>query len=200
MARDRRVTLFCEDGAHEAFLRGLFEVLLRARRVRASVDTVSACGGQGRALSELKAWQRAISKGLTAGVPDLLVVMIDANCRGPAKRDEIEQILDPALYPEAVIGCPEPHIERWALADPSAFKQVIGVPPPTDPGKCERGIYKRLLKQSVQRADLPVLGDPMEQLARDLVQAMDLGVAGRRFHELGRLIDEINAVISRWQA
>lgn len=199
MADSRVIHLYGEDRAHEAVLHTLCRVLLARRRVAATVQTQIAAGGQGRALAELKAYQAGVHKGKVVGVPDLLVVMIDANCRGPQKRQEVEDVLDRDLWPAVIVGCPEPHVERWALADPRAFQSIIGVAPPDDPGKCERGVYKRLLRDATRQANLPVLGDPMVQLAPDLIRAMDLEIAARNQPVLGRLIQDLDREIARWK-
>ena len=66
--------------------------------------------------------------------------------------------------------------------------------PPADPGKCERDIYKRLLRQTIQSAGQPILTNEMEY-APDLVLAMDLFRAGKNQASLRHFIDEIRKAL-----
>lgn len=191
----RHVVLFCEDQGHEQLGRALIERLAREAGLSVSVDAPSARGGRGRAISELKIWQRALSLGRLAGTPDLLVVLIDGNCEGVnATRRQIEPQIDPAVCPTSVIGVPDPHVERWLMADAVAFTRLIGAPPPADPGKCGRDVYKKIIRETVERAGVPLLSDVLE-LAPDLVHDMDLFRAGKAQPALGQLIDDLQRAL-----
>ena len=131
------------------------------------------------AISQLKGWQRSFEKGLSVGKPDLLVVVIDGNCIGfQAKHREIERHIQTHVFPKYVIGCPDPHVERWCFADANAFEQVVGSAPPRDPGKCERGVYKKLLRDSLIENGHVILTDEME-VAPDIVRAAELYRVGK---------------------
>jgi hypothetical protein len=163
---------------------------------RLEVTTVSGRGGHGRAVTEFRAWQRASSRGLNLEIPDLLVLMIDANCSGwTQKRRELDENVDTAVFPRFVIGCPDPHIERWCLADPEAVKEVVGTPPLPDPGKCDRGVYKQLLRRTILDAGQPILTNEMEY-APDLVESMDLYRAGKNQPSLRHFVDEIRRALA----
>lgn len=198
MAHDRVIHLYGEDRGHIQFVEPMLRRILREGSVRAVVETRNAQGGHGRAINEFKAWQKATQKGLIAGRPDLLVLVIDANCVGlNQKLRELTSIIDRTVFPEAVIGCPDPHVERWCLADPAAFHHVVGTRPPPDPGKCERNLYKKLLRRAVDEAGLPIVTDVME-IAPELVDAMDLYHAGQTQDALGRFIDDVRRVVLGW--
>jgi hypothetical protein len=153
-----------------------------------------ARGGAGRALLELKAWQSAASR-LDQGAPDLMVIVIDANCQGwSARRTEIAAAVDRSRFPRVVVGCPEPHIERWCLADPQAFTEVVGRAPPADPGKCERDIYKELLRRAIEDAGNIILADPMDH-APELVRAMSLYRAGRTQSSFKHFVNDLTAAL-----
>lgn len=195
MAEPPRVDLFVEDRAHEQFTRALILRLAREVGLRLRIHAVSARGGEGKAISEFSAWQRGFLRSRQQGTPDLLVLVIDANCRGwHDVRHELERSVDSSLVPRRVIGCPDPHIERWYMADPAGFGRVVGTAPPPDPGKCERDLYERLVMDAVRRADLPLLTGT-EDLAPDLVEAMDLYRAGQAQPALRHLVDELRGAL-----
>ncbi|MCB9539293.1 MAG: hypothetical protein H6704_24015 [Myxococcales bacterium] len=148
-------------------------------------------------MEELKVWQRLQSNRLEAGIPDLLVVTIDANSYGPHGRaQQIERVLDRSLFPQAVLGCPDPYIERWAMADPAAFTEVVGCAPPPEPERKSRGLYKDLLHNTMAAANFPVLTTPMQEVAADIVSAMDPYRAGKRRPELGRFISDLRGALT----
>lgn len=186
--------VFCEDAAHEAFVRAL----LRRQgtgSVRARIR--SGRGGRGRATSELRAWFRLLSRGGTE-IPDSACVLVDGNCAGwHQRRKEVAGAIEGHRIPSLVIGCPEPHIERWLMADEAAFARVVGVPPPRDPGKCERGVYKRALEAAVEESRLPVLGDPAAELAPDIVRHMDLFRAGKAHPDLRNFVEDLRMALRR---
>jgi hypothetical protein len=188
------VALFCEDRGHELFTRALVTRLAAEVGIEAHVRTVSATGGRGMALTQLRGWQRSFERGLT-GKPDLLVVVVDGNCTtAQAKKREIEAIISPAVFPRRVVGCPDPHVERWCFADPAAFREVVGADVPPDPGKCERALYKNLLQDSLRAGGQPVLTDSME-VAPDIVRDADLYAAGAAQRSLGMFIDDLRAAL-----
>ncbi len=123
------VDLFVEDQAHEAFIKAMINRLAINEDRSISLQVRSARGGHGRALTELSLYQKVVIEGV-AGLtrPDLLVVAIDANCQkaGAAKR-EIEGRIDASFQDNAIVACPDPHIERWYLADPESFARIIGM-------------------------------------------------------------------------
>lgn len=194
MVKRLRVSLFCEDSGHERFGRAMIERL--ARQEGRSVGIVDRCsrGGKGRALSEFSTWQRA-SSALGTAETDVLVVMIDANCHGWNKmKGAVEEKVDIALFPRHVVGCPDPHVERWCLADPQAFEKAAGRVPEPDPGKCERDLYKHLLLHSIEAAGQIVLADPMD-FAPEIVTEMDLFKAGKAQKSLKHFVDGLKGAL-----
>jgi len=193
----RSIAVYCEDSAHEHFVQPLLQRLATEERAQVRITVQSGRGGSGRAVAEFKAWQyHHLHRG--AARPDLLVLLIDANCCGPNdKRRELMAAVHASVAHEVLLGTPDPPIERWVMADPEAFQQVIGLPAPPDPGKCERGLYKRLLDQTIERSGLLVLASAFNELAPDIVAAMDLYKAGKRRPELRRFIDDVQAALRR---
>lgn len=192
------VDLFAEDRAHELFVSALPRRILGQAGLSFALNVRSAVGGHGRALTELKTYRRAVLKGAAGLVrPDLLVVIIDANCQKSVEaRNAIQGEIVAGAAGEAVIACPDPHIERWFFADPEGFARIIGVDQQPGKRKCERGQYKALLKEAVRRAGhFPTLGGV--EFAEDLVRGMDLHRAGRNEPSLGFLIDSVSAFAAR---
>lgn len=191
-----RVTadLFVEDRAHEEFLKNLLLRLAEEEEVSLVIQIRSARGGHSKALDELSLYQRALLSGVGGlAVPDLLVVAIDANCNSFATaRREIEERIDDSLRDRAVIACPDPHVERWYLADPNSFAQVVGVAPEIGQRKCERDLYKDKLSQAILRAGHPPTLGGIE-FARELVEAMDLYRAGKLESSLKHFVDDAEA-------
>jgi len=187
-----RVVLFCEDAGHELFTRSLLLRLGREADANPRIEAKSAAGGHGRALDELRAYQRAIQRRLLdPSLPDLLVVVIDANRRGSVQREqEVRAIIDPGVFPRFVVGCPDPYVERWCFADPEAFHRVIGVSSPSTSDDRDRATYKGLLKTTILAAGQTIATDPME-FAPDLVKVMDLYRAGKYDVSLGRFVEAL---------
>ena len=147
------------------------------------------------ALSQLRGWQRSFERGLMVGKPDVLIVVIDGNCvTSQVKRREIEAIVLKEVFPSVVIGCPDPHVERWCIADPDAFQRVVGTSARPDPGKCERGAYKKMLRDALLDAKQPILTDEME-IAPDIVREIDLYRAGNTQPSLGAFVEDLQTAL-----
>jgi hypothetical protein len=123
-----RIELFCEDAAHESCARALVRRCGDEEQVAVGVHVAAARFGIPRLKRELGAFQAVVRQ--RAGTPDILVVLIDANRVGVAgRRGEVEDALEPGLFPHVVIGTPDPCVERWLLADPPSFTQLYGREP-----------------------------------------------------------------------
>ena len=186
------VDLFVEDRAHEVFVGALVERIAREEKVALSLQARSARGGHPRALEEFGAYQVLVDKGVLAKrAPDLVVVVIDGNCATPRKKqEEIRRATRPRLLDRVVAGCPNPHVERWFLADPDSFHKVVGCQPVVGPEKCEREHYKRLLAEAVRRGQQPATLGGIE-FAAELVEAMNLYRAGRRDSSLKAFVGDL---------
>jgi len=176
MNRRRVVDLFVEDRAHEELLRPLIERVSAAEEVEVEVRVRSALGGHGRALEEFKLYQRLLEQGAAGGPhPDVVVVGIDGNCITFAeKRKEVVRATHAAFPDRVIAACPDPHVERWYLADPDSFKGVVGHRPTVGRKKCARDHYKKLLADAVRRADQPPTLGGIE-FAREIAAAIDKG-------------------------
>lgn len=195
MPEAKRLVLFCEDDEHEAFVRELVRRLCKEIDLPYSLSAPSARGGHPQALAALRAWQKSLNQ--LGGAPDLLVVLIDANCKGWGQvRQDLVTSVDAERIPNAVIGCPDPHLERWLIADPAAFQEVVGTTAGADPGKCDRTFYKELLARRIAAGTEVVITGPRD-LIPDIIESMDLFQAGKRQPSLKHFIDDLSQAIKR---
>lgn len=191
--------LMAEDAAHEKLLRPLIGRLANDVGVPFEVRVRAARGGRPKVMQELGLYQRSVARGL-AGRPDLLVVAIDANCAPYAQaRRGIERRIRREFRAITVIACPDPHVERWYLADPVSFTEVVGREPRLGKRKCDRDRYKKILADTVAAAGHPVLLGGIE-FAEDLVASMDLYRAGKNEKSLKSFIDDLRARLTAHRA
>ncbi len=192
MSSPLSVDIFVEDRAHEAFLVAMLGRIATEEKVEVLPRVRSGRGGHGRALRELKLYQDLVAKG-TAGTthPDLLIAGIDGNCStfAKAKRD-IQGATRAPFSHRLVVASPDPHVERWYVADPDSFQTVVGRRPSVGRKKCARDHYKRLLAKAVQQAGHPPTLGGIE-FATELVASMDLYRAGRSDRSLKAFVDDL---------
>ena len=151
-------------------------------------------GGHGRAIAEFKLYQRVVVQSTLSNMSaDLVVVAIDGNCSTFADaRRRIQDATDQTLRDRLVIACPDPHIERWYVADPQSFETIVGHRPRVGSKKCVRDHYKQVLADAIQRAGHPVMLGGIE-FASELVESMDLYRAGRKDSSLKAFLDDLRA-------
>jgi hypothetical protein len=156
-------------------------------------------GGHGRAISELKLYQKAVLAQSHESIPKMIIVGIDANCkRFTQASKEIQTNLTSEFVDRTVIACPDPHIEKWYLADSESFCEIIGKQPRTIKAKCERDVYKGLLAETIFMAGHPMTLGGVE-FAEELVNAMDFYRAGRRDPSLKAFISELTSQLKLLQ-
>lgn len=191
------VGYFLEDYAQRDFITSLVERVARDLGIEVAHDVRNATGGKGRAVSELRSYLRDARGGRVQEQP-ILVVAIDGNCTSfQARRKEIEQTGEQTGYRGTLVcAVPDPHIERWYLADAEGFKSAIeGSRPPELPAhKCERGLYKQALRDAFRDADIiPQLGGA--EYAREIVSQMDFFRAGKEDAALKHFLDELRMAL-----
>lgn len=185
-----RVDLFCEDAAHEAFGRAIVERVAADEGVQVSIRVGSARAGVGRLQRELRAYTETTRR--QGGVPDVLVVLIDANTEGPqARRDLIGRVSLDDVFPRHVIGTPDPCVEAWLLADPPSLTARFGqVPSASAPADCDE-LKERLKTLLLDAGETLTQGG--SEFADEIVEAMDLYRAGRADPTLKRLMDDLRS-------
>lgn len=186
------VDIFVEDRAHEAFLVPMLRRIADEEQVVATPRVRSGRGGHGRALAELELYQDLVQKGAAGTTnPDLLIAGIDGNCLTFARaKKAIVAATHAPFSNRLVVACPNPHIERWYLADPESFKDVVGHRPTIGKKKCVRDYYKDALAKVVRKAGHPATLGGVE-FARELVERMDLYRAGRNERSLKAFVDDL---------
>lgn len=187
------IDLIVEDVGHERFVRALVKRVAEEVGVAVTITVLNAQGGRGRATSELVALQHALAAERHTG--DLLIVVIDANCHGAnAVRAEIAASIRRDLFRDAVVGCPDPHVERWYLADLKSLRRSLGVSAKLPKTKCGKAVYKNLLMQALQDAGHVVtLGGA--EFADEIVAEMNLYEAGKADRSLRRFIADVRGAL-----
>ncbi len=190
--------LFVEDHAQEAFLKPLIERVGREEGVHLRVRVRSPQVGAPRALREFQAYQRLLERYEIQPAPDFLVVARDADClRFAQRREEVKEQTSPAWRDRIVVACPDPHIERWYLADPVAVQQALGSPParlPRPARRCARQAYKQALVETVRAAGFtPTLGGI--EHAEALAQRVDLAQPPER--SLRAFVTDLRVILRR---
>jgi hypothetical protein len=188
------VDIFVEDRAHEAFLVPMLQRIAREEDLVVSSRVRSARGGHGRAIAELKLYQQIVETGMPGfSPPDLLLAGIDGNCSTFAKaKKAIEGATHVPFSDRLVAACPDPHVERWYLADPESVKEVVGLRPTIAKKKCVRDYYKHALAKLVSKAGHPATLGGIE-FAQELVERMDLYQAGKNERSLKAFVGDLRA-------
>lgn len=192
------VHLFAEDRAHEEFVKAVLQRLGREAGIEIDLRPQSVRGGHGRTLSEFKEYQKALTEqGVGLAMPDLVVVVIDTNCRKhAAAHREIADAVERDFQSRVAIACPDPHVELWYMADPDAIKKAIGVMPILGRRKCERYYYKQLLVRTIWSAGIPPTLAGIE-FAQEIVKHMDWYVACKRQRSFKYFLDELRPLLGR---
>ena len=192
------VDLFVEDRAHESFLEPLLMRIAREQDqdIEMEIRVRSARGGHSRAIAGFELYQSIVTKSLLGNESaDIVVVAIDGNCSTfPVARRRIQDATVPMLRDRLVIACPDPHIERWYVADPQSFETTVGHRPNVGDKKCARGHYKQILTTTIRQAGHQVILGGVE-FAPELVEGMDLYRAGRNDSSLNAFLRDLRAML-----
>ena len=189
---DIDIDLYCEDVDQESLVGPLVRRIGRECGLTPVVHPRSVRGGKGKVKEQVTARQRALAKGQTGlEMPDLLVVTVDANSAGTGPtRTEVREYVDESLTPRLAVACPDPHIERWYVADPATFSDVTGVDPTLPKQKHSKDLYKNHLRTILDEADIEILIGAHE-IGPDIAANMDLYVAGKTDPGFKLFVDEV---------
>lgn len=195
-----RLLYFVEDGAQEAFIRALVlkAAALTGCHTAAWQHDVRIGRGRGRTFTSFAGFLADVANG-SVGRPDLLVVSVDADCDGAvATRRRLSQIAQKHNYAgPMLIAVPDPHIERWYMADQIALQAVAGCPgaPALPPIRCRKDLFKQRLVQAFQQGGIaPALGGA--EFAEDIVDQMDPHRAGANDSSLDDFFHEARSLFS----
>ena len=192
------VTCVVEDFATENFVRPLITRLATYESLVPSIRFVTSRGGAGTAKAHFRAYQRAHEENLLPnGRPDLLVLVLDCDCRPLAAcRSELDGLVDNGVFADHVIGTPASHVEAWYLADVVSFQTVVGGTPPPPPPRCQKDAHKRRLHDAVLAAGHPITNGGAE-FGPELVDAMDFNRAAAADPTLGAFVEDTRLALRR---
>jgi hypothetical protein len=195
----REISLFCEDSFHERFVGALIKRFQRDYGVAAKVRILSAAGGLPRMHFEFKSFLRDLSRGMSS--PDAVIAVVDANCKEyNGRKAELDKVLGHYPQFEGVVhyAIPDPHIERWMMADERAFQVVFGRGCTLPSAKCEKNKYKKLLLSEIRDSGIdPPLGGL--EYAKDIVEAMDLGRVETSEPSFGKFLSTLKGLFNGWK-
>ena len=193
----RNINLFVEDVAHEDFLAVLIQRLADAHNIEINTRASSVRGGHGKVITELKQYLRDLQH-YKEGLPDLIIVGTDSNCKGLSEREtEINQVTSD-LSDLVISMVPEPHIERWFLLDSEAFKAVFGKGCPSPDQKCEPGRYKNMLLNAIYDATRVPPLDGIERV-EELVNAMNFQRMKQNDISIRRFLTALQRQLRTWE-
>lgn len=182
MSRPWRVVCFFEDIAHERFITALIQRAAEEQKVTPQIKVVNATHGS-KVWPEFRQYLREL-KAEWETLPDVLVVVMDGNCRKAAqvRRDIEQEVAESGVnIPHLACAVPDPHIERWYLEDQQAIKAVL---PKAQPKKlrykCEHDRYKQALIETIRAAGIePLLGGA--EYGKDIAHHLNPSRLGRSF-------------------
>jgi len=194
------VVVFCEDSFHEKFIGPLLRRVAAEHAVELRLHFLSAQGGLPRMHSEFKTFLRDLQRQ-SERLPDLILAVADANCKGYNERKaDMEKAVEhyPAFQGLVMYAIPDPHIERWMLVDPDAFRTVFGRGCTLPALKCKKDEYNWRLRDEIRLSgiDAPLGG---EEFAEDVVSQINLPQVEIREASLGLLLKELRARFNRWR-
>lgn len=187
------ILFFLEDSAQEALIPNLVQRLIAEEEKNPQdyeLKVLSARGG-----GSIRAYKEFINgvKQRKTPAADVLVVGSDGNCNGFAKRrTQLNAAAKDVPYSTIITAIPDPHIERWYLLDNKALADAAGVPVQAVPpaAKCDKGHYKKLLKDTFAQHNLsPPLGGA--EYGPRIAATMDLYAVGIADHALKDFLDQM---------
>ncbi len=193
-----KIGLFLEDQGHDALLSELVRRVAEAEDIRLDLESRNAIGGAGRAVSSYRSYVRDLGRG-KEGHFDVLIVAIDANCRGVNEKViPIRKAAEDAGYAGRVVpAVPDPHVEAWYLSDGVTVAAVAGAGASQSAlpsAKCDRGFYKRALADVFRSAGIvsPFGG---AEFGLEIAHDLDLERGCASEPSLGRFIGDLRATL-----
>ncbi len=194
------VAYFLEDTAHEQFIPPLVQRLAAESPTRVSIREfiLSAYGGS-HVIRNFKCFLKDAERASNT-LPDIVVVCVDANSKGAAKRyKELDElVINSRLSSTFVYAVPDPYIECWYLCDFHALQAALGMMRSgiEQPAKNDRNHYKQCLEDACLEAGIYVTQGGAEY-GRDIVSAMDLYAASQREPSLKLFIEHMRAALQQ---
>ncbi|GIX45978.1 MAG: hypothetical protein KatS3mg131_0189 [Candidatus Tectimicrobiota bacterium] len=198
MSRPAVVVCFFEDIAQEKFITTLVQRAAQQVRISIRIEVRNAIRGS-HVWNELQDYLRDL-RSRVEPLPDVLVVVIDGNCKKASQvrreiQSRVRQLVLPLPQECVVCAIPDPHIERWYLEDQQAFSQAI----PNAQArklryKCERDRYKMALYEAILASGVePLLGGA--EYGNDIASRLDPQRLDRSFQKFwGELVRAFRAL------
>jgi len=192
---------FLEDIAQESFLKALVDKVAKGINVASSLTHAvwNAAGGRGQVLDQLRRFVRDVQDGRLRPF-HILVIAIDGNCcTYQDRKNEIDRIVLGSKYSGMyVLALPNPHIERWYMLDPQGFNKAFGAGalPVLPTYKCERGLYKKVMREAIASSGIMAQFGGYEYGER-IVEEMDLYEAAKADSSLKHFIDDLSDALTR---
>ena len=108
----REIALFVEDFAHQQVIGALIQRMTEEYGIAVQLHWRSTTHGYGRVVREFKEFLRDLDRQGN-GLPDLIVVATDSNCKGLNER--VKEIGNQDAPVQMIHAVPDPHVERWFL-------------------------------------------------------------------------------------
>lgn len=187
------VVFLLEDVAQEALIPYLVRrLIVEQQKNLEDYDLRVLYSRGGGSIRAFKDFIKGVKKRKTPKA-DVLIVGSDGNCNGFAKRrDQLNNSAKGVPYPVVITAIPDPHIERWYLLDSQALSDAAGVPVQATPpaAKCDKGHYKKLLKNAFAQHNLfPPLGGA--EYGPNIAETIDLYAAGVADHALRDFLEQV---------
>jgi len=192
-----------EDRGHEILLKAFVARVAKEKGFKPGgwFDDVRAAIG-GKSIQAYRTFLKDISR-MGAYFPfDILIIASDGNCKGYLeKKNQLMGYAEKAKFPHLVMlifAIPDPHIERWYMADPQGFNKAIGAGalPVLPAYKCERGLYKKVMREAIASSGImPQFGG--YEYGERIVQEMDLYEAAKVDSSLKHFLDDLSDALTR---
>lgn len=196
MSIQKNIVLAVEDRAHETVVLSLVNriVIDCGKSPSDWAATVLPSGPGSQSLIAARDYAKRCQRQIGHAV-DLFIVASDSNCVGfVEKKGQINQLVSD--YPGRIaMALPDPHVERWLLLDPKAFKEGVGLSKgiPTPAYKCDQDHYKKIISQALRNDGIvPQLAG--REFAPEIIRKMDLNIA-RKHTDFDEFYTSVRAVI-----
>lgn len=202
MADSIKVGYFLEDRGHETLIKAFVRRLAAEKGFEFSnwEDDVRAARGGG-SIDAFKTFLRDIQALGDIFPFDILIVASDGNCKGyQEKRQQLTSYAERSIkyaLDNVVFAIPDPHIERWYMADPEGFNKALGFGalPVLPPYKCEKGHYKNVMRQAVASPEVYVQFGGYEY-GEKIVEEMNIYAAIKNDPSLKHFIDDLSSTLT----
>ena len=200
-----KIGYFLEDRGHEIFIKAIVSRLAVEKGYQLGdwIDDVRSAVGGG-SIKEYKIFLKNLSK-IKENFPfDILIVASDGNCKGYLnKRRQLLGYAEKSKITHLdlerfVFAIPDPHIEKWYMNDPKGFNKAVGsgVLPTLPSYKCEKGFYKKVMRDAFASSKItPQFGG--YEYGKRIVEELDIYEAGKADNSFKHFCDDVGNVLHK---